>query len=613
MKSDTMNKLSHIFILVILCVLSIRIQAEKYYLDASSGKDVNSGLSPDQAWGSLSKVNGTSFHPGDSILFRAGEIWNGQLLIDDKGTSSNAIVYTSYGEGEKPQINGKGEKVYTVQMADASYTEFSNLDITNTGASPLAGRMGIYLTAMNGDIPGVIVKDVDVHDVNGVLDKNAQSKETGAGWGIYWSNKGSSNGRLVDALIQGCHIYRCERNGIGGAINRNVFHWRLMVRQNLIEQVPGDAIIMNTCENSIAEYNVARDFPRTLPESNAAAGIWPFNSKNTIIQFNEVSGHQAYLDGQGFDSDFWCENTTIQYNYSHDNAGGFLLICGNKDRSPDGESSPNTGTVVRYNISINDGGRTWGDHAHDFPLIYFHGNPEGTMIYNNTFYFGNKVQELNGTPPHMIKEIWGEPWSTSIYNNIFASLMPGAKIDMRKNKNTVIDNNLYYNVPIIEDLNGSINDANKITANPLFVDMYGHKPEDYQLQKESPAIGRGRLVSNNGGQDFFGNPVSSTEVPNIGADNNNDWVGILDTQEQDELFRICPNIVRDSFYIDIKTPLKKAVISVRSLTGQIIRKEEYSFLASGKQEFNVANYRGGMYIVQLDAEGMQQTRRFIKR
>jgi len=599
---------------ILFVVLSItHIHSQTFYVNASNGNDSNAGTSPEKAWASLNKVNAHSFNPGDSILFKAGEVWNGQLLIDDKGTESKRIVYSKYGEGNKPQINGEGEEIYTIKLADASYTEFSEFEITNTGATSLAGRMGVYITVMSGDIPGLVVKNVSIHDINGEVDKNLQSKQTGAGWGIYWSNKGSSDGRLVDALIQGCHIYKCERNGLGGAINRNIRHLRLKVRQNLIEQVPGDAIIMNTCDSSVAEYNVARDFPRTLPESNAAAGIWPFNSNNTIIQYNEVSGHQAYLDGQGFDSDFWCTGTTIQYNYSHDNSGGFLLICGSKDRSPDGESSPNTGTIVRYNLSINDGGRTWGNHAHDFPVIYFHGNPEETMIYNNTIYFGDKQEELAGNAPHMIKEIWGEPWSTKIYNNIFASLLPGGKIDMRKNKDTEIDNNLYFNVPIIEDRNGPITDANKIVANPNFKDMQGLHPDDYQLLLDSPAIEAGRIIPDNGSLDFFGNTVSTTKAPNIGADNSQQVTGIFGNKGYEkELFRVYPNITDTYIHLINTKALQNTRITIASLTGHVIEVKNFSYLIEGETSFDVSNYNAGIYIVTIDDGDSKQSKRFIK-
>src|SRR5699024_6088145 len=37
----------------------------------------------------------------------------------------------------------------------------------------------------------------------------------------------------------------------------------------------------------------------------------------------------------------------------------------------------------------------------------------------------------------------------------------------------------------------------------------------YKLEETSPAIGKGKRISNNGGKDFFGNEVSGT--PDIGA------------------------------------------------------------------------------------------------
>ena len=63
------------------------------------------------------------------------------------------------------------------------------------------------------------------------------------------------------------------------------------------------------------------------PAEDYAAGIWPWDCDNSIIQFNEVSGVKGTKDGQAFDSDYRCRNSLFQYNYSHDNEGGFMLIC----------------------------------------------------------------------------------------------------------------------------------------------------------------------------------------------------------------------------------------------------------------------------------------------
>ena len=597
-------------------------EGRTYYIDDVNGNDANSGRSKDLAWQSLAKVNAAKFEPGDSVLFVAGGEWIGQLELTAAGTENFPIVYTSYGDGGKPQIIGGGGKYYTVSLSNTPYTEFSNFEVTNYGNTSMAGRCGILMQAASGDIPNLVVKNNDVHSVNGEVDKNKQdNSKAGAGAGIYWSNKGSNAGRLVDALIQGNHVYNCQRNGICGAGNQTVRHLRLKIRQNVIEDIPGDAIVLNTCENSVAEYNIARDFtyPNPMPDSgtemNYAAGIWPWNSNNSIIQFNEVSGHTAPGDGQGYDSDFWCDGTIIQYNYSHDNGGGFLLVCGNKDRSEDGESSPTTNTVVRYNISINDGGRTWGAHANDFPIVYFHGHPEGTQIYNNTFYFGDKRQELNGNKPHIIKAVWGEPWSTSIYNNIFASLIPGAVIDMQSNKNTVLDNNLYYNVPTKKDNNGPLVDNNQLVGDPKFIDMRGDTPGHFQLQPGSPALGTGKLVSDNGGRDFFGNPVSNTDNPNIGAYNGtgtNDPTSIDDVAVAADPFMIMPNITKARIKVKIQKPLTNARLTITTLTGKVVKSEHFSSLNECVKHYDVSSYREGVYIFTIDSPSLQMSKRFIK-
>jgi len=86
---------------------------------------------------------------------------------------------------------------------------------------------------------------------------------------------------------------------------------------------------------------------------------------NTLIQFNEVSGVKGMKDGQAFDSDAYTSNTTFQYNYTHDNDGGFMLVC----------CFENKGTVIRYNISQNDRTR----------LFHMAGSNEDVRIYNNVF------------------------------------------------------------------------------------------------------------------------------------------------------------------------------------------------------------------------------------
>ena len=69
-----------------------RPAATDYYVDALLGNDANKGTSPDSAWRTLNKINGTTFQFSDSILFRAGSVWNGQLWPKGSGTAGHPTV-----------------------------------------------------------------------------------------------------------------------------------------------------------------------------------------------------------------------------------------------------------------------------------------------------------------------------------------------------------------------------------------------------------------------------------------------------------------------------------------------------------------------------------------
>ena len=77
-----------------------------YYVDATGGADGNTGLSSGSAWQTLTKVNSITYSPGDSILFKKGEIWYGSIVVGASGNAINPITYSSYGTGAKPRIEG---------------------------------------------------------------------------------------------------------------------------------------------------------------------------------------------------------------------------------------------------------------------------------------------------------------------------------------------------------------------------------------------------------------------------------------------------------------------------------------------------------------------------
>lgn len=81
--------------------------AKNYYV-SGDGDDTHSGESPEQAWKSLDKVNAAMalFQAGDSVLLRRGDIFNGSLYITSNGSANAPVVFSGYGEGSKPVIDG---------------------------------------------------------------------------------------------------------------------------------------------------------------------------------------------------------------------------------------------------------------------------------------------------------------------------------------------------------------------------------------------------------------------------------------------------------------------------------------------------------------------------
>lgn len=67
---------------------------------SNTGDDSNDGLTPDTAWRSLDKVANAGLSFGDAVFFNRGDIWYGQLVMQE------GVSYSAYGNGAKPVITG---------------------------------------------------------------------------------------------------------------------------------------------------------------------------------------------------------------------------------------------------------------------------------------------------------------------------------------------------------------------------------------------------------------------------------------------------------------------------------------------------------------------------
>lgn len=492
-----------------------------YYVDARNGDDGNTGTRPAAAWKSLKKINNTSFLPGDHVLLKSSSIWEGQLWPKGSGVEGQPITVGMYGGGVKPVINGGGKVEDTVLLKNQEYWEISNLEITNTGATR-AVRRGVHVALEDyGDAHHIYLRSLTIHDVNGV---DSVKPNGGISYTSAWKEKTS---RFVDLRIEDNEIYHVDRSGIFGWSDgwmRSKWYPSLgvVVRGNLLHDIGGDGIVVVATDGASIENNVVGHANQRSEGYNVA--IWSWSADNTVVQFNEAYGTKGQRDGEGFDSDWNSRNTVIQYNYSHDNDGGFLLICNEGGHNAD-ESSGNTGTIVRYNISQND--RTRG--------INIAGPVKNSLIYNNTIYVG---------PDHVVDLLLFSDWhgwseGTYFYNNIFyvagtarfsygISRAPdGAYVSAHgfgQSQDNLFDSNVYYRLEI------PANDPHVLTVDPKLVapgqgTIGRFSLSGYRLQPMSPAKRSGKFIENNGGHDFWGNAVPSCGGTDRGASQLDDCKG----------------------------------------------------------------------------------------
>lgn len=350
--------------------------AETYYVNSATGDDRFDGLSDVRAWRSLARVRDFPLKPGDQVLLVAGSTWKEPLTLTRSGRSGAPITVSATGVGPRPRIDVGGVSPHGVAVLNAEYVSVGGIEVTNTAATP-AQRFGVLVSAEDrGVTRGIRISDMYIHDVRGTNDR----KDNG---GIVFRAIGQRLAtRFQDLAIERNIIWKVDRSGIAGISDRVTFlNWfpseGVVIRDNYVDDIGGDGIVPRGTDGALIEHNIVRYAGSRAPGYNA--GIWQWSTDNSLIQLNEAAYTKTRYDGQGFDSDFNSRRTTILYNYSHDNAGGFLLICSPKRNEED--NLGNRGTVARYNVSRNDGTR----------IFQLSGNVSDAVIEKNVVHVGAKM------------------------------------------------------------------------------------------------------------------------------------------------------------------------------------------------------------------------------
>ncbi|TXK84161.1 right-handed parallel beta-helix repeat-containing protein [Paenibacillus sp. N3.4] len=511
-----------------------------YYVDSTGGNDANNGLNEGQAWKTLDKVNAMHYEPGDLIQFKAGGIWTGQLWPRGSGAPGAPIKIGKYGSSaSKPLIDGGGTVENVVYLSNQQHWEISELEITNQAAEE-GVRRGVYVFADNaGILSHIYLTNLYIHDVRGDNSFTGTGKGTG---GIYfYVNRDKSKAlseltqtRFDDILLENNTIERVGRSGISMLTEwqKDSFkYWStgVMVRNNRLSYIDGDGIILIGMEQPVMEYNVISNANyvcgpnQSRPGYNGgwAVGMFPFFSEGTKMQYNEVYATRSTQDGQAFDIDGNNNNALMQYNYSHDNEGGFALVM--VDNYAKG--SRTTNATIRYNISQNDKNR-----------VFSISNVSNVKVYNNTIYVGSELDTMiwwhkpagTGSDPNGQSIVVPAVDNIAYNNNLIYNLGSGG-YTVNNGTNISFSNNWYYgNHPQSEPAeNGkAFRQTDPKLVNPgsggTVTDLVYRSDilPGYKLQNTSPLIDAGVRIGGLdyiGLKDFWGGPALVGSQPDIGA------------------------------------------------------------------------------------------------
>lgn len=422
--------------------------SELTYYISTSGNNENDGLTIETAWRDVDPINIMEVQANTTFIFNGtfdrlffNGMDNGALITSYgnsraviKGISilnSNNYIITNI------DVKEEGIKIENTMTDDTkiSHFEISNVEVSNAW-------IGILIQGHN-----------DTSGISDVRIQNVKIYDCTEG-GIY--SKGYFNTNKTGYSHSNIHIYDCEVYNISGWDNPTSHSGNgIMLSDVHISSIVNTKSYNNGSLNTNCGGNV---------------GIWYWDSKDVLIQGCESYSNKSLgCDGGGFDFDGGVVNGIMQYNYSHDNDGGGLMV----GQFPGARRMENI--TIRFNISDNDN-NTNGGSIYLFDYSGVADSMQDIFIYNNTLVQDNKLT------------------LKSTHN--FA------------NDNVVVVNNIFI---------GNVSNSNWVTFQSNHVGTADFV-DGYKLPIESNLIDSAmNLDWNIGDRDFYGNPSITGVIQDFGA------------------------------------------------------------------------------------------------
>lgn len=391
------------------------------------GNDTTGDGSLANPWRSITKLNALDLNAGDQVLFRAGDTFAGNILLQSSDSANNAagifggtpLTFTSYGTGARPIISsptGHGLRATDVGGLNVRGLEFAGASSLSAITPTSNTRIGLLVENAQSNFrqQHVYMDDVVVHGFGE------------AGIQLLARNPTINSGGFDDVRITNSTIYDNGRSGIVSGVTSTSglvtggtdydyysrAHANVHVANNRVygttgksesSGVSGNGVVLAQVDGAVIERNVAHHNGGLA--GGGGVGIWTWESNNVAIQFNEAYQNQTFdgRDGGGFDLDGGVINSLMQYNYSHGNEGAGLGLF------QFGYASKMGNNAIRYNISESDGAgiSVWGNGPR-FP---------GTDAAEDSLFYNNTVIQPNGPAVNY----FGSVDDVGVFNNVLVS------------------------------------------------------------------------------------------------------------------------------------------------------------------------------------------------
>lgn len=474
---------------------------------------------------------------GDSSLGKPYIATNGNVTLPIKGT------------GDRDKLAEHVGMTGAISLRNQQYWEIHNMELSNDDdfnyniTSGLAVRDGISISInadMLTDEDDTImnyfrISNCDIHDIDGP--SNWQKIHYGGiNFQVFGNKEYSAYGTggyyFQDIRIENNYFNNCELHAVQFAFNwfydraggmgeydesgkwhegweqlwvrtRDLYSRDIYIANNYSEHTGQGAIQLANSLNLTCEYNEVNGFLERYDQVSAGLYLWA--SADSVMQFNEVyDGPAEQYDGTPFDFEYTCFGVTYQYNYTHNNLGGWMSYMGNSGDS-----------IARYNLSVNDNGVALkGMITSNYSPTYITNN---VFVYDgeeldsfilaemkDVVYFNNNIFYNTSQTP---TDWWGSSTKTQyaiFTNNAFY------EASGEKAKSHPQDPNEYFGDP------GFVGDPTDFDEGGVGVANIQKAAERYQLKKDSPLVDAGKYIAAAGDKDMFGTDLYYGDAIDIG-------------------------------------------------------------------------------------------------